>query len=154
MPDPELRPAYSYRDDPRVPPFDDTAPVVVMDGDCALCAFGARMINRYDSGGTIRICRSQSALGSALLAHYGLVPDDPESWLMIADGHGLTAMDAVIHLGAVVRGPGLALQGLRVMPRGLRDWIYRRIARNRYHLFGRADLCGIPDPGLRERLLE
>lgn len=34
----------SYRDDPAVPTFDDTAPVAFMDGERALCAFGARMI--------------------------------------------------------------------------------------------------------------
>jgi predicted DCC family thiol-disulfide oxidoreductase YuxK len=41
---------------------------------------------------------------------------------------------------------------LRILPRGVREWLYRRIARNRYR-FGRYDMCATPDPGLRRRLM-
>lgn len=34
-----------------------------------------------------------------------------------------------------------------------REWLYRRIARNRY-LFGKTDICAAPDPRLRARLLQ
>lgn len=69
--------AYSFRDDPSVPDFDDRAPVAVMDGECALCSWGARMIHRHDRAGSVRICPSQSGLGGALLRHYGLRAEDP-----------------------------------------------------------------------------
>ena len=42
---------------------------------------------------------------------------------------------------------------LRILPRGLRNWLYRRFARNRYRLFGRADMCALPDPAFQRRLL-
>jgi predicted DCC family thiol-disulfide oxidoreductase YuxK len=35
----------------------------------------------------------------------------------------------------------------------VRDWIYRRIASNRYALFGKKDSCEIPDRRLRSRLI-
>jgi predicted DCC family thiol-disulfide oxidoreductase YuxK len=125
-----------------------------MDGDCALCCMGARMIARFDRAGDIRICRAQTRLGAALLHHYGLAPDDPESWLFIADGRAHASLDGIIRVGAQIGGVGWGLQALRVLPRPVRDWLYRRIARNRYSLFGRADICAIPDPALRARLLE
>jgi predicted DCC family thiol-disulfide oxidoreductase YuxK len=48
----------------------------------------------------------------------------------------------------------MALQPLRLLPRPAQDWLYRRLARNRYRLFGRTDICALPDPELRARLME
>lgn len=145
---------YSYRTDPTVPSFDDHGPATVMDGECVLCSVGARLIARFDKAGEFRICRSQAPLGRALLHHYGLSADDPESWLYIADGQAFTSLDAMIRAGRRVGGVGLLLQPLRLMPRSLQDWLYRRLARNRYRLFGRNNMCEIPDPALRARLME
>lgn len=148
------RPPYSYRTDAAIPAFDDGGPVAVMDGDCALCCMGARMIARFDRATEIRICRAQTELGAALLRHYGLAPGDPESWLFIVDGQAHGSLDGIIRVGAQVGGVGRGLQALRLLPRPARDWLYRRIARNRYGLFGKADMCAIPDPALRARLIE
>jgi predicted DCC family thiol-disulfide oxidoreductase YuxK len=39
------------------------------------------------------------------------------------------------------------------LPRPLRDWLYDRIARNRYRLFGRRDTCLVPSPDVANRFL-
>lgn len=145
---------YSYRTDDDVPDFDDQGPVTVMDGECALCSTGARMIARFDTASEFRICRTQTKLGRALLTHYNLDPDDPESWLYIEAGHAYTSLDGMIRAGRRVGGPGLLLQPLRVLPRLIQNWLYRCIARNRYRLFGRTDMCALPDPALQARLME
>lgn len=144
MSHPALRPAYSYRDDPSVPSFDDINPVTFMDGECVLCTFGAQMIDRFDRKGRFRICPVQKELGRAMLQHYGLNPDDPESWLLIVDGQAYGSMDAMIRAGREVGGIGWALQVLRILPRALQDWLYVRLARNRYRLFGRHETCVMP----------
>jgi predicted DCC family thiol-disulfide oxidoreductase YuxK len=60
----------------------------------------------------------------------------------------------MILAGARLGGPGWVLQPLRLLPRPAQDWLYRRLARNRYRLFGRTDICALPDPELRARLIE
>ncbi|MGB0748273.1 MAG: thiol-disulfide oxidoreductase DCC family protein [Magnetospiraceae bacterium] len=144
---------YSFKKDPRVPPFEDTAPLAVMDAECAVCSWGARMIHRLDRTGTVRICPTQTPLGAALLDHYGLVPSDPSTWLFIDKGIAHKDFDAVIHAGESFGGWGRLTGVLRLVPKPLRNWLYRRFARNRYALFGRADMCGIPDPAFQKRLL-
>jgi predicted DCC family thiol-disulfide oxidoreductase YuxK len=146
--------AHSYRDDPAVPPFDDTGPLAVMDAECAICCWGARMIHRLDRKGTTRICPIQSPLGMALLHHYGLDPQDPASWLFLDQGTAYKDFDAVLHAGRRFGGLGRLTLGLRLFPRPFRNWLYLRLARNRYRLFGRADLCALPDPALQRRILK
>lgn len=153
MAEPRAREPWSWRDDPAVPPFDDAGPVAIMDGDCALCAGGARIIARLDRDRAFRIGRTQSPIGAALVRHYGLDPRDPETWLFLEDGRAWSGMEAILRIGARLGGPGRLVAPLRLLPRPLRDWLYRRIARNRY-LSGRGDMCGLPDPELRARLLE
>lgn len=147
-------PPHSYRSDPTVPAFDDSRPVTVMDGECVLCSIGARLLVRMDKAGEFRICRLQTPLGRSLLLHYGLSPQDPDSWLYLVDGRAFTSLDAIIRVGRRVGGAGWLLQPLRILPRSLQDWLYRRLARSRYRLFGRTDMCSLPDPALRARLME
>lgn len=150
---PIAREAYSYRGDAAVPAFPDSGPVVFMDGECALCSRGARVIAKFDRVEEFRICPVQSPLGSSVLRHYGLDPGDAESWLYLEGGRAYNSMDAIIRVGRRVGGWGQLLRILMVLPRPVQDWLYRRIARNRYHLLGRADMCALPDPALRRRLL-
>ncbi|MDA7949381.1 MAG: DUF393 domain-containing protein [Hyphomicrobiaceae bacterium] len=148
------RDAYSYRDDPAVPDFDDDGPRVFMDGECVLCTAGARLIARFDRAGAFRIIRVQSDTGRAVLKHYGLNPDDPESWLYLVEGKAHAGLDGMIRAGARIGGPGRLLQVFRVLPGAVQEWLYRRMARNRYRLFGRTDMCAVADPELRARLVE
>ncbi|WP_088347430.1 MULTISPECIES: DUF393 domain-containing protein [Rhodomicrobium] len=144
---------FSYRAEPAIPAFDDGGPVAFMDGECALCTRGARLICKFDRRGEFRIAATQSDLGRAMLAHYGLDPADPDSWLYLEDGRAYTSIDAIIRVGRRIGGWGHALRPLAMLPRPVQDWLYRRLARNRYALLGRADMCAVPDPALRRRLI-
>ena len=145
--------AYSYAADPCVPGFDDTGPRVVMDGQCALCAKGARWIARGDRANEFRIIQMQSPLGAALLDHYGLDPDDPESWLYIVDGRAFTSMDAIIRVGFRLGGVWKVLAVLRILPQRLQDGIYGWAARRRLKLAKGKTICELPDPAVKARLL-
>lgn len=128
-------------------------PIAVMDGTCALCSFGARMIHRLDRSGEIRICPIQTPRGQRLLVDNGLDRADPETWLFLEGGQVWRDFDAMIRLGARCGGWGHLISAMRILPPPLRRWVYGVIARNRYRMFGRADLCALPDPGLQARLL-
>ena len=149
----QAREPFSFRSDPCVPLFDDTAPLAVMDAECAVCSWGARMIHRLDRSGRVRICPVQTPLGAALLEHYGLAPDDPSTWLFIDGGVAHADFDAIIHAGRSFGGWGRLTAVFLVLPRPLRDRLYGWLARNRYALFGRGDMCALPDPAFRKRLI-
>ena len=145
---------YSWRSDAGVPQFVDEGHLTVMDAKCGICAKGARWIARADTAEQFRIIPQQSALGAALLVHFGMDPDDPVSWLYLANGRASSSLDGMIRAGAQLGGVWRALIILRILPRGVQDWLYMRLARNRYRLFGAGDLCAMPDPDVQKRLLQ
>ncbi len=130
-----------------------SGPIAVMDGDCALCCFGALMIHRLDRGRIIRICPTDTALGRALLERHGMRVDDPESWLLVDGSRVWSGFDAMAEVGVRSGGLGRALGLLRLLPHPVAGWLYRRVARNRYALFGRRRMCELPDPAFRARLI-
>ena len=145
--------SQTHREDLAIARFDDTGPCAVMDAMCGVCAKGARWIARNDRAREFTIIPMQSQLGSALLRHYGMDPADPTSWLYLADGNAYTSMDAIIRTGQRLGGWSRALGLLRVLPAGVLDWLYQRLARNRYRILGQVDLCALPDPDVQQRLL-
>lgn len=128
-------------------------PIAVMDASCALCSWGARMIHRIDRTGEIRIAPIQSDTGAALMRANGLDALNPDSWLFIEDSIVLRDFDALIRVGERSGRWGRVFSLLRLIPRPLRNGLYARIARNRYAMFGRGDMCALPDPDFRARLL-
>ena len=145
---------YSYRDDPAVPDFPDDRPLVLFDGDCALCSGSARKILRHDRAGVFRLAPTQSHLGRALLVHYGVDPDDPYTMLVVHDGRARERSDGVLAIAARLPLPWrLAVVG-RIVPRVIRDTAYDFIARRRRRFPGQA-WCALPPHGvdLKDRVL-
>lgn len=95
----------------------------------------------------------QSELGKSLMAHYGMEPSDPTSWLYLVDGQAYASLDAFMRVGQRLGGLWSGLSILRLIPAGLRDILYRTVAKNRYRWFGTADLCNLPDREVQKRLL-
>ena len=149
----EVREPYSYLNDPAVPAFDAGTNFVIMDAHCALCARGATWIARADQAEAFRIIPVQSSLGQSLLRHYGLDPADPNSWLYVRDGLAFEDMDALIRVGKQLGGRWRAFWLLRLFPPPLLRGLYHLIARHRICLFGRGDLCNLPDAELQRRLV-
>jgi len=145
---------YSYRADPAVPTFLDDKALVVFDGVCVLCSRFVQFILRRDTKFRFRLTTAQSPLGQALLRHYGLDTETFESNLVIADGRAYAKLDSVAVTGERLGGVWRALSLLRLLPRPLADWVYDRVARNRYRLFGRYESCMMPPPQWRDRFIE
>ena len=141
----------------RILPFDisgDGKVFVVMDENCLLCARGARWIARNDRRDVFRIVPAGSSLGASLLRRQGLEALDPESWLLIDAIGAHQSLDALMRAGLHLGGAWQALTLLRLLPRGWRDRLYHLVARNRYRLFGTADMCRMSDPAIRRRLVQ
>jgi len=89
--------------------------------------------------------------------HYwhGAACQQPEYDTMVYIEHGhayfrsTAFLHVVKHFGALWPLLGLG----RIVPRMIRDWLYDRIALNRYRLFGQRELCFMPTPQLISRFV-
>jgi predicted DCC family thiol-disulfide oxidoreductase YuxK len=128
-------------------------PVILFDAMCILCSANARFILEHDRRGRFRLASIQSPAGAGLCRRFGLDPNDPESLLFVQGDRALRDSDAVLAIWSGLGWPWRAGAALRIVPRVLRDGLYRWVARNRYRLFGRRETCWVPSAGDRERML-
>lgn len=147
------QPAYSYRTDPAVPTFADDKPVIVFDGYCVLCSGFAQFVMKRDPGKRFRLVAAQSAVAQALYRHYGLNPADPESNILLEDGRIRLKADAAAGIFGRLGFPWSLVAPSRYLPRGIANWLYDRIARNRIALFGAREQCFLPRPEDADRFL-
>jgi predicted DCC family thiol-disulfide oxidoreductase YuxK len=143
----------SHRDDPA-----PVRAVIVFDGVCVLCNGWVRFLLRHDRLQRYRFAAMQGDAGRRLLADNGLDPDDPMSFLLIEYDRGpvpriSTDSDAMWRVLVGLGGAWRLAAAIALLPRGVRDRLYRLVARNRYRLFGRRDACLLPDTAERWRFL-
>ena len=134
-------------------PLEARHPLIVFDGVCVLCSGFVRMVVRLDRKSRFRFATAQSPFGEALFKKHGLRTNSYETNLVLVDGAAFTQLDSFVAVMAELGWPWRAAKALLLLPRPLRNWLYDRIAKNRYALFGRKDICGIPPAELRERFL-
>ncbi|ABF87232.1 conserved hypothetical protein [Myxococcus xanthus DK 1622] len=128
--------------------------VVLFDGVCNLCNGTVLFIIDRDPEARIRFTALQSQRAAALLAPHGVVPkEEPDSFVLLQDGKLYERSTAALRVARMLKGPWRFLYAFIVVPRPLRDLVYRIIARNRYRWFGREAQCRIPTPELRARFL-
>jgi predicted DCC family thiol-disulfide oxidoreductase YuxK len=137
----------------RVPASASAGPIIVFDALCVLCSANARFVLRYDRSGRFRLASMQGAVGSALYRQFGIDPANPESLIVVEGDAVLRDSNAVLAIWAGLGRPWSLLGAFRIVPRSLRDPVYRWIARYRYRLFGRRDSCWLPSPEQASRVL-
>jgi predicted DCC family thiol-disulfide oxidoreductase YuxK len=128
-------------------------PILVFDGVCLLCNRSVHFVLRHDREARYRFASVQSASGHALLLAHGLDPGDPLSMLLCEGERAYTDSEAVLRILESFGGAHRMWRIARIVPKGIRDRIYRWVARNRYRWFGRTDTCWLPSPEFAARFL-
>ena len=123
----------------------------MFDGFCVLCNGWVRFLLRRDRG-RYRFASMQSESGKALLSAHGLDAENPSSFLLVEEGRAWTDTDAIRRVLSGLGGAWRIAAVIGLVPRFLRDTLYRMIARNRYRWFG-TTACTVPDETQRGRFL-
>ncbi len=124
---------------------------VLYDGVCVICSAAFRFVAARDPEARFRFTAVQDPLGGRLAGQLGINAENPESNAVVIDGVAWMKSDAAIQVLSRLPRYGWA-RHLRHVPRGLRNWAYDRVARNRYRLFGRTETCLVPGPELRRHV--
>lgn len=128
--------------------------LIVFDGECVLCSGFFRFIVRADKAERFHFAHAQSDLGAEIYRALDLPVEDFETNIAIVDGVIYERLDAFAAAMRAVGWPWRALAAVRIIPEPLRSWLYHRLARNRYAVFGRYNVCMLPEPGLMRRFID
>lgn len=133
--------------------LDPDGVALLFDAECVVCSGWVHFVLRWDREGKIRIGAVQSDAGRALNVFAGVDPDDVDTMLLVERGVPYTKSTAFLRACRYFRFPMNLLSVGILIPWFIRDWLYDRIAKNRYRLFGKKDLCLLPAPEQRARFL-
>ena len=111
------------------------------DGTCNLCNTWMQIIKQADHKQSILFIPIQSEKGIATLGKIEKSDEKFDSIIYEKAGVYYTHSDAAIHCLSDLGGLWKTLKLLRWIPKRFRDFIYKTIAKNRYMLFGKTDLC-------------
>lgn len=128
--------------------------IILFDGVCNLCNGSVIFVLQWERETVFQFASIQSDAGQKLLEWCGLPEDYTEAVVLIDHGNVSLGSAAALKIGQQLRFPWsfFASIGL-IVPKLIRDWIYKQIAMHRYQWFGKRDVCMIPTEHLRARFL-
>lgn len=128
-------------------------PLIVFDGLCGLCSASAEFVIRHDRRRHFMLTTAQSEAGRACYVANALDPDAMATMIVIADGRTHTQSDAVLAVMSGLGWPWRAMAILKIIPRFVRDPVYRWVARNRYRFVKPRAACWLPADSARDRVI-
>ncbi|MFN2513646.1 MAG: thiol-disulfide oxidoreductase DCC family protein [Pyrinomonadaceae bacterium] len=140
-------------------PETNSKTLVLYDGVCGLCNGLNQFLLKRDRNDHFRFASLQSDFSASLLNRYDLNALDLDTVYVVAD-YGqpdqrlLARSDAILHVMGRLGGVWGFLRIGRVLPKTLRDALYNLVARNRYRVFGKYDVCLMPEERYRRKFLD
>ena len=129
--------------------------ILLFDGVCNLCNSFVNKLIRLDKQNHLKFATLQSSAGIKLLKEYNIKShgNDLKTVIYIKENkvydRSSAAIHALIDTGYFIKIASLLL----LIPKAVRDLVYRIISKYRYKWFGKRDTCMIPTAELKERFL-
>lgn len=131
----------------------ETHPIILFDGTCVFCDRTVQLLMRLDCRDRLRFAPLQSEAAVALFQRFD-VPESIDSIVLVHGGSARVESAAAIGIARLLGFPWSLAAVIWIIPRPIRDWAYRFVARHRYKVFGTREACRVPEPGQRDRVLE
>ncbi len=128
--------------------------VILFDGICNLCNGAINFVIDRDKNSHFKFAALQSEYGQQYLQNNELPLDNFESMLFLEDGEIYLKSTAALKIARNLNGLWPMLYGFIIIPKFIRDAVYKFFADNRYKFFGKRDQCRVPTPELRVKFLD
>lgn len=135
-------------------------PIVFYDGVCGLCNRLVQFLLNRDKHDRLRFASLQSDFAAKVLLRHGIDPKDLDTIHVVENFEQpgervLDRSDAILRAGRELGGLwSTAATIAKVLPRPVRDLVYRAVAQNRYRVFGKFETCMLPEPRHRVKFLD
>jgi len=131
----------------------DNRHIVIFDGVCNFCNWAVNFIIKRDPDGVFAFTPIQSELAHELMKKHSVTSFGIETVLLIKNDQCFVFSDAALEITKDLTGLWFILTIFRLVPKPLRDAVYKLFARKRYKLFGRKNTCMVPSKEQRSRFV-
>src|SRR6478752_587907 len=125
--------------------------LILFDGICNFCNGSVNYLIQHDKHKRLRFTTLQSETGKALVQKFKL--QNIDSIILIEENKAYTESDAILRIGKALGGIHKLGYVFIIIPKFIRNALYKFIAKNRYKWFGQKEECMIPTPEIRERFI-
>jgi predicted DCC family thiol-disulfide oxidoreductase YuxK len=132
----------------------DPEQVVLFDGVCNLCNSAVQFIIRNDPHGRFKFCSLQSNCAERMLQSRDVDTNSQDTVILLQDGNLYVRSTAALKIARQLRAPWNLFALLLIVPRPIRDIVYRMIATNRHRLWKKRVSCMAPTPEMKARFLD
>ncbi len=129
-------------------------PILFFDGVCNLCDGFVQWVIKRDKEAIIYYAALQSDFAQKFTAHTQLQVSNLNTVILYHNGRFYKDSDVALELVRLLGYPWKLAYPFSLLPRIIRDSVYRWVAGNRYRWFGKKDECMIPTPALQSRFLD
>lgn len=126
---------------------------MLFDGVCNFCNATVNFVIEHDKAGYFKFTPLQSEIGEELIAKHGIDKAETDSVIVVEDEKAYTHSSAALRIAKRLDGLWSWASVFAVVPKPIRDSLYKLFARYRYRLFGKQDACMMPTPDVRARFL-
>jgi predicted DCC family thiol-disulfide oxidoreductase YuxK len=127
--------------------------IVLFDGVCNFCNASVNFVIERDKAGYFKFAPLQSEIGDELAAKYGIDKIETDSVIVVEDEKVYTHSSAALQIARKLDGIWSWVYAFVIVPKPIRDFLYKLFAKHRYRLFGKQDACMMPTPDVRARFL-
>jgi predicted DCC family thiol-disulfide oxidoreductase YuxK len=129
--------------------------IILFDGICNLCNNSVNFILKYERAPIFQFASIQSETGKKLLTYCGLPQDFSDAVIYIENGNSHFGSTAALKIGQRLKFPWSTISSVGLLvPKIIRDWVYRQIGTHRYQWFGKRDVCMVPTEELKARFYD
>ncbi|MDA9125726.1 DCC1-like thiol-disulfide oxidoreductase family protein [Flavobacteriaceae bacterium] len=127
---------------------------IFFDGVCNLCNRGVNFLISKDKKEVLKFASLQSEYAQNTIPKELLNRENLDTIIVYSDGQFYDRSNAVLKLCKILGGGFYVFLIGYLIPRFIRDGLYRFIANNRYRWFGKTAQCRIPTVDLKDRFLD
>lgn len=125
--------------------------ILFFDGYCTLCNGIVDWTIRHDKNAQIQFASLQGEAAKKIIPDCDTAKSD--TVLYFRDDRVLERSDAILFLLSDIGGIWKMAKLFLIVPKFIRDFVYKIVAANRYRLFRKRESCRVPTESERHRLL-
>ena len=127
--------------------------IIIFDDECNLCNRSVNFIIKRDLKKNFLFTSLNNDFAQSLIQKYNLKIAS-ESIILIKNNKTYIRTDAILEVIKNINGFWYIFGIFKIIPRSIRDYFYKIIARNRYNFFGKDGKCLIPTDDVKSRFNE